>query len=82
MIQTMYKSYGIGLAAPQIGKSINCCFDIDLILIKKDDLITNANPKVYINPKIIEHSGKTFTKKNALAFQASMKKLIATKKLL
>ena len=47
MIQTMYKSYGIGLAAPQIGKSIRLFVsDIDFDLDKdKNDLITNANPK-------------------------------------
>jgi len=45
MIDTMVKSDGIGLAAPQIGKNLN-------ILIALDD----NNPMVFINPKLYRHS--------------------------
>lgn len=77
MIQTMYKSYGIGLAAPQIGKSIRLFVsDIDFDLDKdEDDLITNANPKVYINPKIIEHSGKMIYEEGCLSFPGIYEKV-------
>lgn len=77
MIQTMYKSYGIGLAAPQIGKSIRLFVsDIDFDLDKEeDDLITNANPKVYINPKIIEHSGKIIYEEGCLSFPGIYEKV-------
>jgi len=49
MIETMYSSDGIGLAAPQIGKNIR------LATIGKEATPNNED-WVIINPKIIKHS--------------------------
>ena len=47
MFDTMYDSYGVGLAAPQIG------------ILKRIVVIdvTGEDPMVFINPEIIERSG-------------------------
>lgn len=50
MFETMYDAQGIGLAAPQIGISLRL-FVLDL----SDD---KSQPRVFINPKIIEQEGK------------------------
>ena len=56
MFDTMYEADGIGLAAPQIGKSINL-FVLDLSQFEGDDEMPNNNTdlttKIFINPKII-----------------------------
>ena len=48
MFDTMYESYGVGLAAPQIG------------ILKRIVVIdvTGEDPMVLINPEIIERSGE------------------------
>lgn len=60
MWQTMYNSEGVGLAAPQIGKSIR------LFLVDASPFADEDNPetkdlvdfkRVFINPTIIEESG-------------------------
>jgi peptide deformylase len=59
MFETMYQASGVGLAAPQIGKSIRL-FIVDGSPFAEDD----ENPemagwkKVFINPEIIEEDGK------------------------
>lgn len=56
MIETMYHSDGIGLAAPQIGKSIRIfVMDPDPVL---DDDEEKPGTMVFINPQIIEKTGK------------------------
>jgi len=65
MWETMYKSNGVGLAAPQINKSIRL-FVIDTIQIvegfdeedKKEYPNEKGVKKVFINAKIIEESGE------------------------
>ncbi len=56
MFETMYHARGCGLAAPQIGKSINV-FVIDTTEMEEDE---NAIPikKAFINAEIIAFSGK------------------------
>ena len=58
MFETMYKADGVGLAAPQVGKSIR------LFVIDADDLKgtfpeTAGFKKAFINPSIIESSEET-----------------------
>ena len=63
MKQTMYNANGVGIAAPQIGKSIRI-FVIDASPFSEDDQLStkekeqlkNIN-KVFINPKITEVDG-------------------------
>ena len=65
MYDTMYNAYGVGLAAPQINKSIRL-FVIDTIQIvegfdeedKKEYPNEKGVKKVFINAQIIEESGE------------------------
>lgn len=57
MFQTMYNSNGVGLAAPQIGKSIQLfVVDADVITEELDE--EDRGPLVFINPKIISKTGE------------------------
>ena len=55
MIETMITAEGIGLAAPQIGRSI-CLIVVENGLIEDGEL-----PKAYVNPKILEKYGEKVT---------------------
>jgi len=61
MFETMYHSHGVGLAAPQIGKSIRL-FIVDVSSFTEDDhtnkQLSSFNKKVFINPKMIEETGE------------------------
>jgi peptide deformylase len=57
MEETMYHSDGVGLAAPQIGKSIRI-FIIDASPMDEDDESLKDFKKVFINPKIVEFRGE------------------------
>jgi peptide deformylase len=56
MIETMYNSDGVGLAAPQIGKSLK------LFVMDGDPVLEDDEEKygvmVFINPEIVEKKGK------------------------
>ncbi len=54
MFETMENAHGIGLAAPQIGKSLRM-FVIDAAALEEDELMDFR--KVFINPEIIEETG-------------------------
>jgi peptide deformylase len=56
MFDTMYKCSGVGLAAPQVGKSVRI-FVVDTIQVKDDLKIENLIKKAFINPEIIEEWG-------------------------
>ena len=55
MFETMYAAHGIGLAAPQIGKSIRM-FVVDASPLEEEDLVDFK--RVFINPQIIEETGQ------------------------
>src|SRR5690606_12043522 len=57
MFETMYAANGVGLAAPQIGLSIRL-FVIDATSFAEDEPSLEAFKKVFINPQILEESGK------------------------
>jgi peptide deformylase len=57
MFETMYVSDGLGLAAPQIGKSVRL-FVIDGAALAENDPTLVDFKKVFINPIIIEESGE------------------------
>ncbi len=59
MWETMYKAAGVGLAAPQIGKSIRL-FLIDASPFEDEDADLAGFKKVFINAEIIESSGKDY----------------------
>jgi len=56
MFETMYNASGIGLAAPQIGKSIRM-FVVDGSPLDDKHEDMSDFKKVFINPEIIEESG-------------------------
>jgi peptide deformylase len=56
MFETMDASDGVGLAAPQIGKSLRL-FTIDTTPMSDDDPSLAGFRKAFINPKIVEESG-------------------------
>lgn len=57
MFETMYDSDGIGLAAPQTGKSVRLIV-IDTTSIKDEDPSLKDFKKVFINPLILERTGE------------------------
>lgn len=57
MFETMYESSGVGLAAPQIDRSIRL-FIVDGEPFKEDDPNLENFKKVFINPIILEEVGK------------------------
>ena len=56
MWEMMYHAKGIGLAAPQIGKSIRL-FLIDTVQLMEDDKTIKGFKKAFINAEIIDESG-------------------------
>lgn len=63
MKQTMYNASGVGIAAPQIGKSIRI-FIIDATPFADDEELSEEDreqlkdfKKVFINPKVIDEAG-------------------------
>ncbi len=56
MWETMYSSDGVGLAAPQVGKSIRL-FLVDATSGASDEPALEDFKKVFINPEIIETKG-------------------------
>lgn len=60
MIETMDKSHGIGLAAPQVGYPIRL-FVCRNYIFGEDQNWTLSEPKVYINPKLSSPSDRMLT---------------------
>lgn len=54
MFETMYAAHGVGLAAPQIGKSLRI-FVVDGNPMEEEEL--EGFKKVFINPEILDESG-------------------------
>lgn len=55
LFQTMYQASGVGLAAPQVGRSIRL-FVIDTSGITEDEEESVSEPLTFINPEIIWQS--------------------------
>lgn len=60
MWDTMYHASGVGLAAPQIGLGIRL-FVVDTQQMMKDEERSSGIKSVFINPEIIEESGKSWS---------------------
>ncbi len=60
MFDTMYKAEGMGLAAPQIGKSLRL-FILDASLLKESDPSLEDFKKVFVNPFIMEEDGEEWS---------------------
>ena len=57
MWETMYRAEGVGLAAPQIGKSLRI-FIVDASPFEDDDPSLAGFKKLFINPEILEEWGE------------------------
>ena len=62
LLDTMYASNGVGLAAPQIGEG----YRVFVVDVSTND--EPLNPIVFINPKIIKKSGATISREGCLSF--------------
>jgi len=60
MWETMYYASGVGLAAPQIGRSIRL-FVVDTQQLQEEGEEEKGIKKVFINPEKIEESGEEFS---------------------
>ncbi len=60
MFETMYHSDGIGLAAPQVGKSVRL-FVLDGSPLEEDEPGLKGFKKIFINPEILEEDGDDIT---------------------
>lgn len=60
MWETMYHAEGIGIAAPQIGKSIRI-FLVDTVQAMDEGKEDQGIKKVFINAQVIEESGKEWS---------------------
>ncbi len=56
MFETMYSANGIGIAAPQIGKSLRI-FVVDGTKLEEEDGMENFK-KVFVNPEILDETGE------------------------
>ena len=61
MIQTMYDAKGIGLAAPQIGKSVR------LIVVDVSGPEENENPVIIFNPEVTHEAEPEFYEEGCLS---------------
>ena len=61
MVETMYESDGVGLAAPQVGKSIR------LITLDETGPKERAKPMVLLNPEFVEQSGVKESEESCLS---------------
>ncbi|MCX5781749.1 MAG: peptide deformylase [Elusimicrobia bacterium] len=68
MFETMYNAPGVGLAAPQVGVSLNLCLIDPNIDGKKQ-------PIALINPKIVDKKGKIFEEEGCLSFPGILAKV-------
>ena len=60
MFETMYASSGVGLAAPQVNRSIRL-FIVDATPFAEDSPETENFKKVFINPYILEETGEEWS---------------------
>ena len=70
MIATLKDAHGLGLAAPQIGVSKRV-FILDLSSVELTESV-----RVFINPEIIDKSGKTLMEEGCLSFPGLYEKIV------
>jgi peptide deformylase len=61
MIETMYESDGVGLAAPQVGESIQ------LVCVDQTGPKIKGDLRVFINPEIVECDGEVESEEGCLS---------------
>lgn len=78
MFDTMYEAIGVGLAAPQINKSIRLMI-IDADAFSEDNPEAEGFRKIFINPEIIEESGEEWEFKEACLSVPKLSEFISRK---
>jgi len=79
MWETMYYADGVGLAAPQIGKSLRV-FVVDASSGAEEEPELKDFKKAFINPEIIETNGEKWSMNEGCLFVTLMKILWSTLK--
>ena len=75
LLDTLYSSGGVGLAAPQIGESLRI-FVVDI-----DWVEGKAKPRLFVNPTIIEKSDPRPMDEGCLSFPNKKKEIIRANKI-
>lgn len=82
MLETMYDAPGIGLAAPQVNihKQI-VVIDIDYDSSEDEPpVLTNKNPRIFINPKIVQKDGEILFKEGCLSVPGEYEEVLRAEK--
>lgn len=61
MFETMYNGEGVGLAAPQIGRSIRLFVTDSDPFTKQEEHTEDVGPMTFINPEIVEDDGQAIS---------------------
>jgi peptide deformylase len=64
MAETMYSFKGIGLAAPQVGKSLRVC----VVDVPEDEELPATGLLYLVNPKIVKSTGECLMDEGCLSF--------------
>ena len=93
MLYTMYNHFGIGLAAPQVGKIFRLfVLDVNYRHERQEDPVhekkkeiqvafDHLNPKVFINPKIVKKQEEVFSEEGCLSFPGIYEKVKRAKEI-
>jgi peptide deformylase len=82
MLETMYDAPGIGLAAPQVN-ILRQIVVIDIDYDSSEDeppVLTNQNPRVFINAKIVKKEGEILYKEGCLSVPGEYEEVLRSEK--
>jgi peptide deformylase len=78
LVYTMYEKDGVGLAAPQVGRSLRI-FVIDPFWFQEGG---EKNPKVLVNPEFLEFEGQTESEEGCLSLPEIYEKVMRARKVI
>jgi peptide deformylase len=82
MLETMYEAPGVGLAAPQVNvlKQI-VVIDIDYESSEDEPpVLSNKNPRIFVNPKIVKREGEQVCKEGCLSIPGEYEEVVRAEK--
>lgn len=82
MLETMYDAPGIGLAAPQVNIHQQIVV-IDIDYESSEDeipVLTNKNPRIFINPKIVKKEGEILFKEGCLSIPGEYEEVLRSER--
>jgi peptide deformylase len=82
MLETMYEAPGIGLAAPQVNIHQQIVvIDIDYDSTEDEPpVLTNKNPRIFINPKIVSKEGEILFKEGCLSVPGEYEEVLRSER--